>query len=163
MDLASLAGSTITGGVLGGLFSLGNAAVDFVNKRQEAKEAIDQLKVKNSHDIAVLQITHDRERQVAEETFAATQLQGQIDEIKSSFVALQASVADQTSLNQRADVWAVDIVTLFRPGLTLVLVSGAIFAGAWADKTTFNSLVELAAMAVAWWFGDRQRMKIVGR
>ena len=154
MDIGSVLGSAATGGVLGGLFSLGNAAVEFVNARQQAKEALEQTKVSNAHEIELNKLN-------AANAIAQTQLQGVVDEIKASFEGLQASMADQTGLGQRADTWTVDILALFRPGLTVLLVGGALISG-WIvdnDHTVFNSMIELSAMAVAWWFGDRQRAK----
>lgn len=145
MNLAEMAGSTITGGVIGMIGSLGSSALDYVNRRQEAKEQLAQLKVKNEHELGMVQV------------------QGRIDETKASYESLNTTVSDQSALNQRADTWVVDVIALFRPGLTTLLVVGAVCAGSYADKSTFNALIELSAMAVAWWFGDRQRMKFQGQ
>ena len=163
MDLASFTGSTITGGLLGGLFSLSSSAVEFVNRRQEAKEKLEELKAKNSHALSVLQLTHEREREAVADQASDLRVQGTIDEIKASFDGLRASFEDQVTLSNKVDGWTADVLVLFRPGLTTLLVVGAVCAGSFADKSTFNALVELSAMAVAWWFGDRQRMKLMGR
>lgn len=163
MDLGSVLGNAATGGVLGGLFSLGNAAVDFVNKRQEAKEELDKIKVTNDHDLAVLNINNDRARQASEEQSYATRLQGTIDEMKASFDGMTASITDQASLNAKTEGWVLDIVVLFRPGLTALLIVSALCTAFMLDKTAFNALVQLSAMAVTWWFGDRQRMKLLGK
>ncbi len=155
MDIGSALGSAATGGLLGGLFSMGNAAIEFVNARQKAKEELAQTRVANDHEIELVKLN-------ASNALDQTNMQGLVDQIKSSFEGLQTSMADQTALGQKADIWTVDILALFRPGLTILLVTGALGAGAMAtgtDHTVFNSMIELSAMAVAWWFGDRQRVK----
>ena len=155
MDIGSALGSAATGGLLGGLFSMGSAAVEYMNSRQQAKEQLEQTKVSNAHEIELVKLN-------AENMLEQTSMQGIIDQVKASFEGLQASMQDQMQLGQKADTWTVDVLALFRPTLTILLVVGAMGAGAMAsdaDHTVFNSMIELSAMAVAWWFGDRQRAK----
>lgn len=155
MDIGSVIGNAATGGVLGGLFSLGNAAVDFVNRREEAKEKVAELSVTNAHELEMTKLN-------AANTLDASVVQGKIDEMKASFDAMKSSIEDQSGLDQKVTGPVLDIIALFRPGLTIILVLGTMSYGYFHLQSEFNTFVELTAMAVAWWFGDRQRMKLKG-
>lgn len=159
-DLTSIIGSTATGGVLGGLFSMGSAAVEYVSNRAAAKEALANKKADQGHELAILSVTHDRARQEHEESVTVTRLQAQIDEVKMSFDNLATTVNDQTVLSGRVDGVALDVLALFRPCLTILLVGGTITLGVLQEQFAFEQVSLLTAMAVSWWFGDRYRSKV---
>lgn len=160
MDLGSLLGSAASGGVLGGLFSIGSSAVEFVNARAQAKEALESKKVDQAHELRMMAYTHDRERQIAEETFVLKKLDAWQEEMKANYEALNQSVQDQMILSGKVSGVALDVLALFRPSITVLLVVGAIGCSLVSQQAMADQMVQLAAMAVAWWFGDRQRRRV---
>jgi hypothetical protein len=161
MDIASTIGSVASGGVLGGLFSLGNAAVEFANSRMQAKEQLDAKRVDNDQAIKVLELTQDRQRQQAEESVTNALLAGRVDEMKASFDGLAKSFDDQIALSAKTGQTITDILALFRPSLTVGLVACTALMGFTGHSDMFQQFLQLATMATAWWFGDRQRTKFM--
>jgi hypothetical protein len=155
-DLISTVGGAATGGLLGTLGSLGTQALAFVIDRENAKQELEMKRVTNSHELAMLDKTSERGRQEAQETFALRNLEGKIEEIGKSYEGLAAAMADQTTLNGRASQWTVDIMTLVRPSLTVLLIIASFIFGLLQNANAYYQASMMATMAVAWWFGDRQ-------
>lgn len=155
MDIASTLGSAATGGVLGGIFSLGGAAVEYVNARATAKENLKQKEVDYAHELQVQDRAAERGRQEAQEGFAKS-------DMETHFATMQKAIEDQMNLTARVAGPVLDILALFRPGLTILLIVMAFAFGIMKLEEYFQHTIQLVAMAVAWWFGDRQRNKQLG-
>lgn len=162
MDIGALLGSAASGGVLGGVFSLGNAAVQFMGDRAKAKETLETTAQQFTHDIDLAKLTQANANQQASNAVVQTKLEGIVTEMQKSFDGLTASMTDQTTLDGKQDGIVLDVLSLFRPGLTLTLILAAVTLGCLHQDALSGQLVELSSMAVAWWFGDRQRMKYTG-
>jgi hypothetical protein len=156
MDIGSVLGSAASGGVLGGIFSLGGAAVEYVSNRAAAKEGLEAKKVDYAHELQIKEKDSVRSRQDAQELHA-------LETLKASFEGLQKSIDDQTVLSGKVDGPVLDILALFRPGLTIMLVLMVLVFGIMKLETYFLQAVELVSMAVAWWFGDRQRNRALNQ
>lgn len=155
-DLISTVGGAATGGLLGTLGSLGTQVVAFLIDKEKAKQELALQAQENAHEIAMANLTSERGRQEAQETFAYKNLEGRIEEIAKSYEGLVATISDQSTLNERASQIIVDIMTLVRPILTLLLVISAFVFGVFSYPNAYYQATMMATMAVAWWFGDRQ-------
>lgn len=155
-DLGAIIGGTATGGILGGVLSMGGKVAEFFIERERAAAELASKKVDHAHELAILDRTHDRERQTHMETAALETLRGELEYIKMSFEGLQASISDQSSL-----VTANHALAWVRPGLTCLLVLCALSMGFLENSNPFYQFSSMASMAVAWWFGDRQFSKNV--
>ena len=150
MSLQDTVGSVLSGGVIGMIGSLGGAALKYVDDRAAHKERLEEKKVDNSHELEVLNLN-----QVA--AIEASKAEQALTELKGSFDGLQKSIEDQTASASNAGPVVAGILALFRPSLTLVLMIVAIIFVGMHQVPLANKTIELVAMAVAWWFGDRQR------
>ena len=128
-DLISTVGGAATGGLLGVLGSLGTQAAAFIIDRENAKQELELKRVTNAHELALLDKTSERGRQEAQESFALRNLEGKIEEISKSYDGLVAAVNDQSSLNSRASQIIVDMMTLVRPFLTILLILASFIFG----------------------------------
>lgn len=155
-DLISTVGGAATGGLLGVIGSLGTQAAAFLIDRENAKQELAMKQVTNAHELAMIDKTSERGRQEAQESFALRNLEGKIEEINKSYEGLAAALADQTTLNERASQWTVDIMTLVRPSLTVLLILSSFIFGLLQNANAYYQASMMATMAVAWWFGDRQ-------
>lgn len=150
-ELASIIGGTATGGVLGGVLSMGGRVADFFIEKEQAKSALESKKVDYAQELAVLDRTQDRERQKHVEEAAIEKLRGELELMKESYQGLRATVADQSKM-----VEANHALAWVRPGLSAFLILSA-FIMAFVDNINpFYQFSSMASMAVAWWFGDRQ-------
>jgi hypothetical protein len=155
MDVASVLGNAASGGLLGVLGSLGSAGIEYVNARASAKETLAKTQIDYAHELEVKDRDNDRARQASQEDFAKSDMQAR-------FEGLQKAIEDQVAMSARVAGPVLDILALFRPGLTVLLIVMVFVFGLLKLQSYFGYAVELAAMAVAWWFGDRQRSKFSG-
>ncbi|MCA2510499.1 MAG: hypothetical protein IM561_08965 [Microcystis sp. M60BS1] len=152
MDLSSVLSSTATGGLIGTIGSLGGAAVEYINARASAKEQLKAKQVDYQHEIELQNLGASKSHQEAQDLFNRTDLE-------NHFASLQKAIEDQTVLSNKVNGPVLDILALFRPSLTILLVLICLIFGAMKLEEYFNYAIELAAIAVTWWFGDRQRNK----
>lgn len=157
-QLTSIVGGTAAGGLTGGLMSLGNHAIDFIMERQRAKDAREEKKLDHAHELAILSATQDRDREVAQEQLVSKKFDQFAEEVRASYEGMMASIADQTSLTNNNNP-----LQYVRPGLTLMLIVGAFIFGITNNENPLYQFSSMSSFAVAWWFGDRQRMAMRGK
>lgn len=150
-DLGAIIGGTATGGVLGGLLSMGGKVAEFYIEKSRAAAELESKKVDQAHELAILDRTHDRDRQKHVEDAAMEKLKGELEYFRMSFEGLQASINDQSKL-----IEGNHPIAWVRPGLTAMLVLCALVMGVMDQVNPFYQFSSMASMAVAWWFGDRQ-------
>lgn len=109
---------------------------------------------------------------VFEEFRAGREHQRKLEEAKvMAGIAADKAAWDAFTASQNAAVapvstpsWAAAIITLFRPGITLlllVLVAVVFFTVANADRVGMVSEIQFAAFnAIGWWFGDRMAIRM---
>lgn len=142
MNPIELIGDAATGGAVGIIGSVINRGINYFEMGRRAKIEIDQKTLDYQHQINMAQLGMDK------------------DAIVASFQGLEKAYDDQIGLSGRTSQWATDILALFRPGLTTLLV---VLTGAYAfyqSLDVFPTLATMAGMAIAWWFGDRQMQKL---
>lgn len=109
---------------------------------------------------------------VFEEFRAGREHQRKLEEAKvMAGIAADKAAWDAFTASQNAAIapvstpsWAAAIITLFRPGITLlllVLVAVVFFTVANADRVGMVSEIQFAAFnAIGWWFGDRMAIRM---
>lgn len=154
MDFAGLLGDAASGGLLGLGGSLATGVLGYFREKEAAKAALEAKKADNSHEVEMARINGAAAEAQRVGEFA-------IEQMKQQYAAFMASIADQTAATARVSPWAADVLALFRPGLTTMLVGGTICAIGfkWNGAEITGDLVQLTAVAVAWWFGDRAKDK----
>jgi len=89
-------------------------------------------------------------------------------QIRGSFKGLEASINDQSVATGRAHRIAASILSLFRPFITTALVAFMFYIAAESvglidrlEQADFAlvAIIDLASMAVTWWFGDRSQKR----
>jgi formamidopyrimidine-DNA glycosylase len=147
-----LADAAVGGGVVGIAGSIINKGLGYFTDKQKAKDALEAKKV-----------DYEQAKELAKLGIETAQAQSQIDqvakEIEGSFAGLQATVADQTVLSGKVDGWATDVLALFRPGITLLLVATMATLAVVEHEPIAKAVASMTGMALAWWFGDRQAKK----
>jgi hypothetical protein len=153
MDLGDLIGSAAKGGLLGLGGSVATQVIGYFTAKQQAKDALEAKSVDYAHAVEMAKLGQAGADIEAHAAQALAKINGDI-------ANLQASIADQTALGGRVSQWAADALALFRPGLTTLLVLGALAFGLISRTSdAFSALVELAGLSVAWWFGSRDHGK----
>lgn len=124
-----------TGAAIGLAGSLINTGLSIWRDTQQAK--IDEKKRSDELEIAKLNMSRD------------TQI---------------ASYKHDTEGGQ-ASLWVIDLLRLVRPAITLYalfLITLFWFSANIVDKgIIISSVVDVASMSVAWWFGDRSRSRLI--
>lgn len=144
MDWSIILGS-VSGGVLGGVGSLITKCLSMVEARQNHKMEMERLDLASRIDLqkADLNLRQTREEQTGAAFTAAIQ-------------ADAAATADSG--------WARDLRAVWRPALTVALVTVAtvqsFFAGESTQDFIFLTLTNLAAQSVSFWFGVRTFEKL---
>ncbi|PHS77833.1 MAG: hypothetical protein COB56_01055 [Robiginitomaculum sp.] len=136
-----------------------------------ATNAFSWLTLKEKNRYAIEQMSHKEKRWVYEKDLVKLKSQGKVSEfemqaflkqVDGSYKNLEASIKAQIASGKKASVFSNSIVTLFRPFLTVLLVVAMFYY----SKITYGSgqsneaygilaIIDLASMAVSWWFGDR--------
>ena len=153
-EVGQLLGSAATGGLLGLGGTLASQVMGYVADKAKAKAEREQKAMDYAHE---LQLADRNAAQAA----AASKADRMLARVQGDIQGLAASIADQAAMNATATGWAGQVLLLFRPALTTLLVAG----GVWVTvirAPTGNAIVELASMAVAWWFGSRDYHKRSG-
>ena len=133
MNILDLASSALGGGALGVILRIGNGFFE------EFKAG------------------RDHARKLEEEKTMAT--------IAADAAAWAAFTASQQAATVPSNVapWCANVITLFRPFITLTLVGVATvvyFHSVGSERTPMAEQVNFAAFnAVGWWFGDRMAKK----
>lgn len=137
-----------------------------------------------NHDLELLKMRLNKTVSETEQALA-------VGLMETSREGLIASIHSQDSAQERAPVWALAIISLIRPFVTLLLLLITIWAALPAIETAANAnglsfdtpdetirslgflfsqleanpaiavILELTAMSVAWWFGDRSFKRAV--
>lgn len=154
-------GGPIAGGLFGTIGSLASNWLTQRGDKAKAQATLAQSQLDNAHELELLKL---RGAQTETEHTGAIEMAG----LTGSFSGLVESIKDQAALSARLSPWAADILGLFRPFLTLVLILGSLafvlvvqykLGAASKDYllTMWRDLSTITTMAVAWWFGDRQQ------
>lgn len=119
----------IAGAIIGAVGSIVNKGISIYEMRQQA--AIEEKK--RSDELELARINASRDTQVA-------------------------SYQHDTSMGEGSQ-WVINTLRMVRPSITgyaLILVTIFWFSASVEDKTLIvSSVLDLASMATAWWFGDR--------
>lgn len=139
MDWPTILGS-VSGGVLGFVGAIVTKGLSIYEARQNHKMELERLELASRIDVQKADLTL---RQTREDHAGA---------------AFTASVsADAASIGESK--WVKDFRSLWRPGLTVLLVAGATVQGFFQSGDTRDflnvTLANLAAQAVGFWFGVR--------
>lgn len=149
MDIGSLIGSAVGGGLFG---LLGNVAAKLIGL-YETRQTFTQKKEEWSHEERLLEMQAKARAAETEQELALTATSGSWDGLGES---LKAETAIGSSY-----AWVNAVRALVRPALTLSLsgfLCAAFFAMPVADPgraAVTDSLVFAAVTAIVWWFGDR--------
>lgn len=158
MDLGSLLGNAASGGLIGLGGAVAGQVVGYFKEKQAAKDAL-----------AAKQVDYAHEKEMAAIAGTAAQAAGARDQalarLTGEYEGLKASIADQTASAASVSGWARDLLAIFRPVLTFMLMTGAMITA--MEKVpfftpradTFDAFIQLSALAVAWWFGSRDQAK----
>ena len=125
--------NALGGGALGVLMRIGNGFFENYKAAQEHKRRLEEAKV--------------------------------MSEIAANKSAWDAFIASQHAAIPPANVspWAANIITLFRPIITLlllVLVSIVFFRVSDTEQATMVEQIQFCAFnSIGWWFGDRMARK----
>ena len=137
----------ILGAAFGLAGSLINRGVGYFEKKQE----ITVEEKRREHELAIANITAQKDISVAS--------------IKSAADSLAASYVHDASMGKPSQ-WVINIKQLMRPGITLyALVLVTILWFTLPDNffdarnLIIDAIVEMLAMTVTWWFADRGRRK----
>lgn len=129
------------------------------------------LNTKEKNKIIIAQMGHEAKRWDFQKEITILQSQAKVSEfemkalleqVQGSWAGLEASIKAQIASGQNAGRTANSIVTLFRPFITLLLIAAMFYFTQKMlveefAKAAFGivAIIELASMAVSWWFGDR--------
>jgi len=144
MDWSIILGS-VSGGVLGFVGSLLTKGMAMFEARQNHKMALERMELASRIDLqkADLNLRQTHEEQAG-----------------TAFTAAIAADAAATGESK----WVRDMRSLWRPGLTVVLILIAtiqsFFAGSSTQDYIFLTLSNLATQAVGFWFGIRTFEKV---
>lgn len=154
-NLVDLIGGTATGGVIGLAGSVISKGASYIVDKQKAKDERENKLVDYAHEKEMALIQQDNTRQASEQSYALSKMQTEWD-------AFKATIADQTQLGSRTSQIVTDILALVRPGLTLLLIFATMMVAFAINNGSTTALLNpfyqfssMAAMAVAWWFGDK--------
>lgn len=154
-SLVDLIGGTATGGALGLVGSVISKGATYLVDKQKAKDDREAKLVDYAHEKDMALIQQDNTQQASEQQFALNKMQ-------SEFEVMKTSIQDQTQLSGRTSQIVTDILALVRPGLTLLLILATMLVAFAINNgateilmNPFYQFSSMAAMAVAWWFGDK--------
>ena len=145
--------SAASGGALGLLGNIANGVLSFFNTRQKHRHLIERLRIE--HEGLKLQANVD-----------AARLAGELAAVreKGAATAFTRSIAAEQALGQSYR-WVEAVRGLTRPGLTWFFVGTALLIillpPLTAQATELQqyaalTIVNMAYMVTAWWFGQRQ-------
>ena len=116
---------------------------------------------KRAHEIKLLELQFNQQI-----TLKQKEIEGEshVAEVSAQAAIKEASYKHDTDYGEPSQ-WAINILRLFRPCLTLLLV-GIVFVIYFNSQANMReaitlSLIELSATALTWWFGDRDRKSVV--
>lgn len=143
VDLLS---DALGGGIVGVVGSVVGRGIGIFEKKQDHKHQVEVQKLAGSQAVEMAKLGMDQ-----------TQLDMFGEQVKGSYEGLSKSIDDQTTLSGKASQWVTDVLALFRPGLTTLLVGlTATLAVMTNDQAVWSDVTFLTATAITWWFGDRQ-------
>jgi hypothetical protein len=147
MDITTLLAGP-AGAALGLLGSLAQKWLGMKEKAADHKMKMEHLEVMSRVDL-----------QKADIMFRAT-----VEEKQGE--SLKAAIDAQAALRPSAP-WANDFLSLFRPGLTLVLMISSTALAIWYNDTkpelaefVITSLFTMSSVSVGFWFGSRENSKM---
>lgn len=156
--MLDILGSLISGPIIGLVGSGISAFVNYKNRQLDLQEN----REKRDHELQLY------DKQVA---FKGVEMEHELDvqSIKAAVDLRTASYTHDASYGQPTG-WAVNALRLFRPGLTALLLGlvcvfwftigdDISFEGMTMQQKIVTSIVEMAGMAMAWWFGSREQAK----
>jgi len=141
MDWSMLLGG-VPGGLLGFIAGIGQKFVEMAQRKQAHKMELERLEMAQKVDMQKAQAALDllRERQAGQSFLEA--------------VRAQASL-------RPASAWARDVLSLFRPAITVILVATAAIICPPETRTTLAVIfANMSTTAVGYWFGVRTFEKV---
>lgn len=143
----------ITGSIIGLAGSALTNITGYFNRRLDLKKMeleFQHEKLKWDHEAALFDLQMQAKAEETEQEAFLTDVMG-------SWKGLETSISDQSKALNGASEWVHNLLALFRPAITtglLMLVAYFSLTGVETAVTVVTAL-DLAAMAVTWWFGDR--------
>jgi|TARA_Y100000310_G_scaffold92194_2_gene89807 hypothetical protein len=140
------------GGFLSGILGSGIGAItDYFKKKQELQAQL----AKQAHEVKLLEMNISARGQEMESEQAIAQ-------IEATAAMMKGSYQHDASYGQ-ASPWAVNLLRMIRPTLTLVLIllTAVVYWQAEVGEQSgiVATVLYLTEVAVTWWFADRARGK----
>lgn len=157
--MEELIGSAAGGGLLG----LFGSAVNRVFAVWETREARENMRVSNAHELLLLEEQRQSNLEETEQELNRmdAQLVGDLNRLTTSgsYEGLAASLEHDSSLrSQDTYPWVNAVRSLVRPVLTGSLIAWmgvAAFALSQGQQPVIEALTFAGTTAIVWWFGDR--------
>lgn len=167
LDLAGVAGSAASGGILGLVGSVVGGVVKYFKRKQELSHKREEWK----HEIELYKLESERDRQEDEHELEVIEANLQQLRAEGSYAGLEASIRADMSIGQ-SYLWVSAVKSLFRPFLTVCLMIMTLILFKWLMEGeldgytdpdtiaglivyTIQSVVFTTVTACVWWFGDR--------
>ncbi len=151
-------GSVVLSMLTGGGFSLVTRGLEMFSKSLDRKSKVAELQAEREHELALIKL-HSEVRSAQEES-----------ERENALIEFEMQVAESNTNHAIASLrnssqWVNDINSLIRPALTIGMGAAAVWlcyqAGDSINQETATfAVIDLAAMAYGWWFGDRSSRRM---
>lgn len=149
--MEDLIGSAVGGGVLG----LFGTAINRVMGIWERREAREDTRISNAHELRLIEENRESSRQETEAELVRIQTEG-------SYAGLAESLRHDASLSN-VSPWVNNVRALVRPTLTglslTAMIAMAFFMSEDLQVTVTEAVVFVATTAGVWWFGDRSERR----
>ena len=157
MGVSKLIISLLTGG---GISLLTNVVEMIARERDKARLQTDKA-AERQHELALIEM-NEKVRRAEAETERETAI------VAAQGVALQAALSHQTASQARAAPWVSSVLSLVRPALTFGLAGGTVYVVVAGNDpaqaaTATAAMIDLAGVAIAFWFSDRSFKRAAGR
>lgn len=146
MDWLSVLSTVGSGGILGGVLSLGKLWGAYKEK-----------KLAFEHEAAMAVVDQDNMKLEIEANKFKAEIELETTELTTDAKALTAAINAEAN-TKAASPWVQDLKASTRPILTYTLVIMAFITITWnSDSAYADEILFLASTAVTFWFGDRPR------
>lgn len=149
MDILSILTSVGSGGILGGVLSLGKLWGAYKEK-----------KLAFEHEAAMAIVDQDNMKLEIEANKHKSELELEATELETDAKALTSAINAEAN-TKGSSPWVNDLKASTRPMLTYMLVIMAFITITWNSSSVWaDDILFLASTAVTFWFGDRPRKLI---
>jgi len=146
MDWVNILTSVGSGGILGGVLSLGKLWGAYKEKQLMC-----------AHEAAMAVVDQDNMKLEIEANKHKAELELETTELETDAKALTAAINAEAN-TKAASPWVQDLKASTRPILTYMLVVMAFITITWNSSSVWaDEILFLASTAVTFWFGDRPR------